>query len=78
MPFLGLFLKILAWSAFVLAGLGIFFWAARWFPRQRWLAPTLGALFLFLGLVARTSKWAIPLMVLMLMVASGFIPRKRK
>ncbi len=32
---------------------------------------------LFLGLLARSTKWAIPLIVLLLMVASGFIPRKR-
>ncbi len=74
---LALLIKVLAWAAFVLSGFGLFFWAARWFPRQRWFAPALLALFLILGLLARESKWAIPLIVLLLLVASGFIPRKR-
>lgn len=57
--------------------LGLFFWASRWFPRQPWLARSLMLAFVVLGLLARQTKWAIPLMVLMLVVASAFIPRKR-
>jgi hypothetical protein len=74
---LGLLLKLLAWAAFAIAGVGLFFWAARWFPRQRWLASTLALLFLLLGLLARESKWAVVALVLLLVVGSAFIPRKR-
>jgi hypothetical protein len=70
-------ITILAWATFVMAGIGLFFWAARWFPRQRWLAPTLAILFLVIGLFARHSKWAVVLIVLLLVIASGFIPRRR-
>ena len=77
MPLLGLFFKIAAWTVFAMAGVGLFFWAVRWFPRQRWLAPTLAAFFLLLPLLARGTKWAIPVFVLLLLVGSSFIPRKR-
>jgi hypothetical protein len=74
---LGLIVAILGWTAFVLAAAGLFFWASRWFPRQPWFARTLLLVFVMLGLLARQTKWAIPLMVLLLVVASAFIPRKR-
>jgi hypothetical protein len=77
MPLIGLLIQILAWAAFVLAGVGLFFWAVRWFPRQRWLPPSLALLFVLLAFLARFTKWAIPLMVLLLLGASGFIPRRR-
>jgi hypothetical protein len=75
---LGFIVTLLAWAAFVIAGLGLFFWAARWFPRQRWFAPTLALLFLLLGLFARHSKWAVVLLVLLLVIGSAFIPRGRR
>jgi hypothetical protein len=75
-PF-GLLLPLLAWAAFLMTAVGLFFWAARWFPGRRWLAPTLALLFLLLGVFARQSKWAVVLIVVVLIVASGFIPRKR-
>jgi hypothetical protein len=74
---LGLIFTILAWTAFAMAALGLFFWASRWFPHQPWFARTLLLVFVVLGLLARQTKWAIPLMVLVLVAASGFIPKKR-
>ncbi len=74
---IGLIIAILAWTAFAVAALGVFFWATRWFPRQPWFGRLLLLAFVALGLMARTTKWAIPLIVLLLMVASGFVPRKR-
>jgi hypothetical protein len=74
---LGFFITFLAWAAFAIAAIGLFFWAARWFPRQRWFAPTLLLLFLFLVLLARQTKWAVVVLVLLLVVGSGFIPRRR-
>src|SRR5205809_961600 len=69
----GLLLKLLAWSVFSLAGLGLIFWAARWFPRQRWLPASLFALFIVLAVMARFNKWAIVLIVLLLVVARGVL-----
>jgi hypothetical protein len=74
---IGLIIGILGWTAFAMAGLGLFFWAVRWFPRQPWFARALVALFLLLGLLARQTKWAIPMLALLLVTASAFIPRKR-
>jgi hypothetical protein len=74
---IGFLLTLLAWAAFAMAAVGVFFWAARWFPRQRWLAPSLLLAFLLLGLLARQSKWAILMLVSLLVVGSAFIPRKR-
>jgi hypothetical protein len=75
---IGWIISILAWTLFALTAAGLFFWAVRWFPRQRWFAPTLLLIFITLGLLARHTKWAIPVMVLLLMIASAFIPQKRK
>jgi hypothetical protein len=75
---LGLMLSLLAWSLFALTALGLFFWALRWFPRQPWFARSLLGLFLLLGVLARQTKWAIPLIVVLLLVGSGFIPRPRR
>ena len=69
--------SLVAWTLFALAALGLFFWALRWFPRQPWFARALLGAFVILGLMARETKWAIPLIVLLLVVASAFIPRKR-
>lgn len=74
---IGLILGIFAWTAFVMIAAGVCFWALRWFPRQPWFARLLVAAFVLLGLMARQTKWAIPLIVLILMTASAFIPRKR-
>jgi hypothetical protein len=74
---IGLIVAVFAWTAFAMAGVGVFFWAARWFPRQPWFSRLLVAAFVLLGLLARETKWAIPLIALLLLVASGFIPRKR-
>jgi hypothetical protein len=73
----GFLLTILAWTAFVMIGLGLFFWASRWFPRQPWFARSLLLLFLLLGLFSRHTKWAIPCLVILLVIASAFIPRRR-
>lgn len=73
---LGLILTIVGWTAFALAGTGLFFWATRWFPQQPWFARVLLLAFVVLALAARTTKWAIPLIVLLLVAASGFIPRR--
>jgi hypothetical protein len=75
---LGLMLSVLAWSLFVLAALGLFFWALRWFPRQPWFARLLLVVFVLLGLFARQTKWSIPLIALILLVGSAFIPRPRR
>lgn len=75
---IGLMLTLIAWAAFVLAAVGLFFWALRWFPRQRWLASTLVLLFVILALLARQTKWMIPLLVALLFLGSSFIPRNRK
>ena len=74
---IALVFNVLAWTVFVMVGIGLFFWAGRWFPRQQWLAPALVILFVFLAMLARETKWAIPLLALLLLAASGFIPRKR-
>jgi hypothetical protein len=74
---IALIFNVLAWTVFVMVGVGLFFWAARWFPRQQWIAPSLVILFVFLAMLARETKWAIPLLAVLLLVASGFIPRKR-
>ena len=74
---IALIISVLAWTVLAMASVGLFFWAARWFPRQPWFAPLLVMLFIVLALVARQTKWAVPLLALLLMVASGFIPRKR-
>lgn len=76
LPF-GLILKLFAWAAFAISGVGLVFWAARWFPRQRWFAPTLILLFALLGLLAFRFKWALFALVLLLVVGSAFIPRPR-
>jgi hypothetical protein len=73
---LGLLLTLLAWTTLALAAAGLVFWFARWFPRQRWLAPSAAVLFFALVLLARHSKWALVLLVLLFVVASAFIPRK--
>jgi hypothetical protein len=74
---LGLIFTILGWSAFAMMSLGLFFWATRWFPRQPWFARALLLAFVALALLARQTKWAIPMFVLILAIASAFIPRKR-
>jgi hypothetical protein len=74
---IGLIVSVFAWTAFAMIGLGVCFWAARWFPHQPWFSRLLVAAFLLLGLLARQTKWAIPMIALLLLVASGFIPRKR-
>jgi hypothetical protein len=74
---IGFILTLLAGAAAVMAMIGLFFWAIRWFPRQRWIAPSLVVLFVFLLLLARQSKWGIILLGLLLLVASAFIPRRR-
>jgi hypothetical protein len=75
---LALIISLVAWTVFAMIAAGLVFWAVRWFPRQRWLAPTLLILFVLLGMLARTSKWAVPGLVLLLMVASGFIPTRKR
>ena len=60
-----------------MTGLALGFWALRWFPRQPWFARLLVAAFVLLALIARETKWAIPLIAVLLLVASFFIPRKR-
>jgi hypothetical protein len=77
MPPIGILLTIATWVMFAMAGIGLFFWLARWFPRQRWLAPTLLLLFVVFALLARQTKWMVPLFVAFLLLGSGFIPRKR-
>jgi hypothetical protein len=77
MPAFGLMISIFAWMVFVLAALGLFFWASRWFPRQPWFGRSLLLGFVVLGLMARATKWAIPLLMVALLTASAFIPRKR-
>jgi hypothetical protein len=77
MPPIGFAFTLLTWAAFVLAALGLFFWVARWFPRQRWLAPTLLLLFVVVALLARQSKWIVPLLAMLLLFGSAFIPRRR-
>jgi hypothetical protein len=74
---IGLIFSVLGWTVFIMLAVGVFFWAARWFPRQPWFARALVALFVLLGLLARQTKWAIPMLALLLLVGSGFIPRKR-
>ena len=74
---IGLIIGVFGWTVFAMTGLGVCFWALRWFPRQPWFARLLVAAFVLLGLVARQTKWAIPLIAVLLLVASGFIPRKR-
>jgi hypothetical protein len=74
---IGLIFSVLGWTVFAMLAIGLFFWAARWFPRQPWFARALVALFVLLGLLARQTKWAIPMLALLLLVGSGFIPRKR-
>lgn len=74
---IGLIIGVLAWTVLAMAAIGLFFWAARWFPRQRWFAPSLVLLFLLVCLLARETKWAIPMLALLLLLASAAIPRKR-
>lgn len=74
---IGFVLTLLAGAAVAMAAVGLFFWAVRWFPRQRWLAPTIVLVFLFLVLLARHTKWGIPLIGFALLIASAFIPRRR-
>lgn len=74
---IGFILTLLAGAAVVMAGIGLFFWALRWFPRQRWIASFLVLLFLLLVMLARHSKWGIVLLGLGLLIASIFIPRRR-
>jgi hypothetical protein len=77
MPPAGLLFTLIAWAAFVLAGIGLFFWVARWFPRHRWLASTLLLLFVVIALLGRQSKWIVPLLAVLLLFGSAFIPRRR-
>jgi len=74
---IGLIVSVVGGTAFEMMGVGACFWAARWFPRQPWFARLIVAAFVLLGLLARQTKWAIPAMALLLLLASGFIPRKR-
>ncbi len=74
---IGLIVSLVAWTLFLMMALGLFFWALRWFPQQPWFARSLLAVFVILGLFARQTKWAIPIMLLLVVGASAFIPRKR-
>jgi hypothetical protein len=74
---ISLIFGVLGWTAFAMIAIGVCFWAIRWFPRQPWFARALVAAFVLLAVVARQTKWAIPMMALLLVAASGFIPRKR-
>jgi hypothetical protein len=74
---IGLMVSVFGWVVFAMLGVGVCFWAARWFPRQPWFARLLVAAFVLLGLMARQTKWAIPIIAFLLLVGSGFIPRKR-
>jgi hypothetical protein len=74
---IGLLLTLLAGAAIAMAAAGLYFWALRWFPRQRWVASTLLLLFLIVVLFARHTKWILPIVAFLLLIASGFIPRKR-
>lgn len=74
---IGFILTLLAGAAAVMAMVGLYFWAIRWFPRQRWVGSLLVLLFVFLLLLARQTKWGIVLLGLLLLVVSAFIPRRR-
>jgi hypothetical protein len=74
---IGLILGVLGWATFAMVAVGVCFWAARWFPRQPWFARAMVAAFVLLALAARQTKWAIPILALVLVAASGFIPRRR-
>jgi hypothetical protein len=74
---ISLIFAVLGWTAFVMIAVGVCFWAARWFPRQPWFARALVAAFVVLALAVRQTKWAIPMLALLFVAASGFIPRKR-
>lgn len=74
---IGLIVGVVGWTIFVMLGLGVGFWALRWFPNQPWFARLVVAAFVLLGLMARETKWAIPLIAILLLAASGFVPRKR-
>jgi len=74
---ISLIFTVLGWTAFVLIAVGVGFWALRWFPRQPWFARALVAAFILFALAARETKWAVPLLALLLVAASAFIPRKR-
>ena len=74
---IGLILGVLGWTAFAMIAVGVCFWAVRWFPRQPWFARAMVAAFVLLALAARQTKWAIPMLALLLVAASSFIPRKR-
>ncbi len=74
---IGLIMGVLGWTVFVMLGLGLCFWAMRWFPGQPWFGRMVVAGFVLLGIMARQTKWAIPLIAILVLVASGFIPRKR-
>jgi hypothetical protein len=74
---IGLIIGVLGWAVFAMLGVGVAFWAMRWFPGQPWFARLVVAGFVLLGLSARHNKWAIPIIAFLVLVASGFIPRKR-
>jgi MYXO-CTERM domain-containing protein len=74
---IGFILTLLAGAAAVMAVVGLYFWAIRWFPKQRWIASFLVLLFVFLLLLARHTKWGILLLGLLVLAASAFIPRRR-
>jgi len=74
---IGFILTLLAGAALGVAIIGLYFWALRWFPRQRWIASALVLLFVFLLLLARQTKWGILFLGLLLLIASAFIPRRR-
>jgi hypothetical protein len=74
---IGFILTLLAGAAAVMAVIGLYVWAVRWFPKQRWLASLLTLLFVILLLLARQTKWGIILIGLLFLAASAFIPRRR-
>jgi hypothetical protein len=74
---IGFILTLLAGTAAVMAIIGLYFWALRWFPRQRWIASSLVLLCVVLLLLARHTKWGVLLLGLLILAASAFIPRRR-
>lgn len=73
----GFILTLFAGALTIMAIIGLYFWAIRWFPQQRWVASFAVLLFVILLLLARQTKWGILLLGLLFLAASAFIPRRR-